>query len=109
MVAAKEAAVKATEEAESKSKAALETKMAAEKAASEAQAKAKADTEAQIAAEKTEAEAPAKLKDAEKSKELAVNRAKETAKTAEPRDVTVTVYSAPINLKVTPAATSPAK
>ena len=113
LLAAKEAAAKAAEEAESKSKAALEAKVVAEKAATEAQAKAKADAEAQIAAEKAEAEAPAKLKDAEKKKELAANRAKETAKTAEPRDVTVTVYSAPINLKITPApitlsATQPA-
>jgi len=75
----------------------------------EAQAKAKADAEAQIAAEKAEAEAPAKLKDAEKNKELAANRAKETAKIAEPRDVTLTVYSAPINLKITPALTSSTK
>ena len=56
-----------------------------------------------------EAEAPAKLKDAEKNKELAANRAKETAKTAEPRDVTLTVYSAPINLKITPAVSASAK
>ena len=35
--------------------------------------------------------------------------AKETAETAKPRDVTVTVYSAPINLKITPAVTTPAK
>jgi hypothetical protein len=108
LLAAKEAAAKAAEEAESKSKAALEVKVVAEKAATEANAKAKADTEAQIAAEKAEAEAPAKLKDTEKTKELAANRAKETAKTAEPRDVTVTVYSAPINLKITPAPTTPA-
>ena len=83
--------------------------MDAEKAAAEAQTKAKTDAEAQIAAEKAEAEAPAKLKAAEKNKELAANRAKETAKTAEPRDVTITVYSAPINLKITPALTSSAK
>jgi len=109
LIAAKEAAAKAAEEAESKSKAALEAKVTAEKAAAETQATAKADAEAQIAAEKAEVEAPAKLKDAEKKKELAANRVKETAKTAEPRDVTVTVYSAPINLKITPAPTTPAK
>ncbi len=109
LLAAKETAAKTAEEAESKSKAALEAKAVAEKAASEAQAKAKADAEAQIAAEKAEAEAPAKLKDAEKNKELAANRVKETAKTAEPRDVTVTVYSAPINLKITPTLATPAK
>jgi hypothetical protein len=107
LLAAKDAAAKAAEEAESKSKAALEAKMAAEKGAMEAQAKAKADAEAQAVAEKAEAEAPAKLKDAEKKKELAANRAKETAETAKPRDVTVTVYSAPINFKITPAATPP--
>ncbi len=109
LLAAKEAAAKAAEEAESKSKAALEAKLVAEKAATDAQAKAKADAEAQIAAEKVEVEAPAKLKDAEKNKELAANRVKETAKTAEPRDVTVTVYSTPINLKITSALTTPAK
>ncbi len=109
LVAAKEGAVKGAEEAESKSKAALEAKMVAEKAATEAQAKAKADAEAQAAAEKVEIETPAKLKDAEKSKEVAANRVKETAKIAEPRDVTVTVYSVPLNLKITPAAATPAK
>lgn len=106
LVAAKEAAAKAAEEAESKLKAALEAKVVAEKAATEAQAKAQADADAQIAAEKAEAELPAKLKEAEKKKELAAARAKETAKTAEPRDVTITVYSAPINLKITPAPTT---
>jgi len=109
LLAAKEAAVKAAEEAESKFKAALEAKVVAEKAAAEAQATAKADADAQIAAERAEAEAPAKLKDAQKNKELAANRAKETARTAEPRDVTVTVYSAPINLKINPALTTSAK
>ena len=109
LLAAKEAATKAAGEAEAKSKAALEAKVVAEKAAAEAQAKAKADAEAQITAEKAEVEAPAKLKEAEKNKELAANRAKETAKTAEPRDVTLTVYSAPINSKITAAVTPPAK
>jgi hypothetical protein len=109
LLTAKEVAVKAAEEGESKSKAALEAKLVAEKAAAEAQAKAKADAEAQIAAEKAEAEAPAKLKEAEKNKEVAANRAKETAKTAAPRDVTVTVYSAPINLKIIPALSTSAK
>jgi hypothetical protein len=108
-LAAKEAAAKAVEEAELKSKAALEAKIIAEKTSYEAQAKAKADAEAQIAAEKAEAEAPAKLKDAEKKKDSAASLAKETAKTAEPREVTYTVYSAPINLKITPASTTPAK
>ncbi len=109
LIAAKEAAVKAAEEADSKFKAAQEANRVGEKAATEAQAKAKTDADAQTAAEKAEAELPGKLKDAEKQKELAANRAKETAKTAEPRDVTVTVYSAPINLKITPASTASAK
>jgi len=109
LLAAKEAAAKAAEEAESKSKAALAAQVLAENASTEAKAKAKTDAEAQLAAEKAEAEAPAKVKDAEKNRELAANRAKETAKTAEPRDVTITVYSAPINLKITPALTSSAK
>ena len=106
LLAAKAAAAKAVEEAESKAKAAREAKSAAEKSAAEAQAKAKADAEAQVAAEKAEAEAPGKLKEAEKNKETAAARAKETAKRAEPRDVTVTVYSAPIHFKVTPALTT---
>ncbi len=103
LLAAKDAAEKAVADAESKLKGALEAKAAAEKAAADARVKAKTDADAQVAAEKADAEAPAKLKEAEKKKELAANRAKETAKTAEPRDVTVTVYSAPINLKITPA------
>ena len=109
LLAAKEAAAKAAEEAESKSRAALAAQVLAENASTEAKANAKTDAEAQLAAEKAEAEAPAKVKDAEKNRELAANRAKETAKTAEPRDVTITVYSAPINLKITPALTSSAK
>ncbi len=109
LVAAKEAAAKAVEEVDSKATAALAAKSLAEKSATEAQAQAKADAEAQIAAEKAEAEAPGKLKDAEKNQELAATHAKETAKTAAPRDVTVTVYSAPINLRVNPAVPTPAK
>jgi hypothetical protein len=109
LLAAKDAAAKAAEEAKSTSKAALETKVVSEKAATESQAMANADAEAQIAAERAEVEAPAKLKDAEKNKELVANRAKETATTAEPRDVILTVYSAPIHLKITPAATASAK
>jgi hypothetical protein len=109
LLAAKAAAAKAAEEAKSTSKAALETKVVVEKAATESQARAKADAEAQIAADRAEVEAPAKLKAAEKNKELVANGAKETARTAEPRDVTLTVYSAPIHLKITPAATASAK
>jgi hypothetical protein len=104
LIAAKDAAVKTVEEVQSKSKAALESKAHAEKALTEAQAKAKIDADAKATAEKAEAEAPARLKDAEKKKELAATRAKETAKIAEPRDVTVTVYSAPINLKIISAS-----
>ena len=40
---------------------------------------------------------------AEAKKESATKLAKTTAETAEPREVTITVYSAPIHLKVTPA------
>ncbi len=113
LVAAKETAAKAAEEATVKSKTASEAKVAAEKESAEAAAKAKADAEAQKAAELAETELTAQLKEVEKKKELAATRAKETAKTAEPKDMTVTVYSAPINLKVTPApitlsATQPA-
>jgi membrane protein involved in colicin uptake len=104
LMAAREAAEKALAEAQLKSKTALEAKSAANDAALQAQAKAKADSDAQTAAEKAEADAPGKVKEAEKSKEIAATRAKETAKTAEPRDVTVTVYSAPLNVKITPTA-----
>jgi len=109
LLATKEAATKAAEEAELKFKAALQAKIVSEKTTQGAQAKAKADAEAQIAAEKAENEAPAKLKDAEKKKELAATHAKETAKTAEPREVTYTVYSAPIHLKITAASTASTK
>jgi len=106
LTAAKESASKSADEAQSKSRASIETKLLAEKAAAETQARAKAEVELRIAAEKAEAEAPAKLKEAERNKELVASRAKETAKIAEPRDVTITVYSAPINLKIAPALTS---
>lgn len=109
LLAAKDAAAKTAKEVAAKSKAALEAKVAAEKAAEEANTRAKADAGAQIVAEKAEAEAPRILKEAEKKKELAAKRAKETAQTAEPRDVTVTVYSAPISLKITPAPTPTTK
>lgn len=50
--------------------------------------------------------APAKLKEAEKG----WRESREgTAETAKPRDVTLTVYSAPINLKITPSPTASAK
>ncbi len=109
LLAAKDAAVKAAEEAESKAKSALEARTTAEKAAEEAQTKARKAAEAQAVAEKTESETPAKLKEAEKAQELAAARAKETAKIAEPRDVTVTVYSAPIQVKITAPVTPAAK
>ena len=63
---------------------------------------AKASTAAQtrVAAEKTAAEASGKAKQAEEQKNALASRAREMAEKAKPKEVTLTVYSAPIHLKV---------
>jgi hypothetical protein len=57
-------------------------------------------SEAKTAAEKAAEEALAKVKEAEAKKTAAVNRAKAANERAKPREVTVTVYSAPISIQV---------
>ncbi len=101
--AAKEEAAKAAEAAAVKSKPLLEARSKAETLAAEAANLAKSAAATLRAAKEAEAETPAKLKAAEAIKESATKLAKTTAETAEPREVTITVYSAPIHLKVTPA------
>ena len=48
------------------------------------------------------AEASVKAREAEKNKTAAANRAKAANERAKPRDVTITVYSAPITIQVKP-------
>lgn len=80
----------------------------AEKTANDLSAAAKQATSALAAAtdkaeaEKTASEASAKAKEAEAQKTTLAARAKELAEKAKAKEVTLTVYSAPIQLKVLP-------
>lgn len=81
----------------------LAAKRDAEKALAEASDKAKSATEAKAAAEKTAAEAGAKAKSADAHKAGLAARAKDLSEKAKPRDLTVSVYSRPFEIKVLPA------
>jgi len=120
------AAAKAVQESEAREKAAAEklaaakaalekapttealnaARSAAEKEATDAAAQTKTLSEAKTAAEKAAAEAATKAKDAEARTDAAQKKAK-SAKDAlqktQAKDVTLTAYSAPVNVKVTPA------
>src|SRR5260221_130581 len=98
--AEKLAAAKAAEEKAPDKQELAASRMAAEKAASEASAQAAAAAEAKAAAEKAGAEASTKAKDAEARKAALASRAKELTEKAKPREVTLTVYSAPIRLTI---------
>src|SRR5260221_786909 len=98
--AGKLAAAKAAEEKVPDKQELAASRMAAEKAASEASAKAAAAVDAKAAAEKAGAEASTKAKDAEARKAALASRAKELTEKAKPREVTLTVYSAPIRLTI---------
>ena len=86
---------------------------AAEKSANEKLATAKSAAEktptdaalvaAKAAAEKAAAEATAKVREAEAKKTMLASKATEAAKVAQPKDVSVTVYSQPITVKVAAA------
>lgn len=95
-------AKKAAEELAAASKAVTEAEAAAKSATEKeaADAKAKAASEAKAAAEKASAEAEARAKAATAKKEALAAAAKEAAEKAKPKEVTITVYSAPIFLKV---------
>ena len=103
LVAAKNAAAEGLEKARARSQTAQEAQVAA---AARAAAAAK-DTERAAATRQTatsaETEAKSRLPAAEGKRDAAKKRAQEAGKTAEPRDVTITVHSAPITLQVTPA------
>jgi colicin import membrane protein len=73
---------------------------AAEKETAEAATKSKVAADAKAAAEKAVADASANTKEAETKKAAASARAKDITEKAKPKDVTATVYSAPIRLKV---------
>lgn len=113
-------ATKAAEEAESEAKATAEKLTSAKAAAEQTPAneelilasnaadgeaaagaeKARQATEAKGAAVKAAEEAAAKAKDAEAKKAEATERAKKANEKAQPRDVTITVYSTPITVVV---------
>ncbi len=99
----KTAAEKAAAEAAAKSKVATEARIVTEKAVTVADAKAKSAVDAAAAIDKIVAEAPIKIKDTEAKKVVAVNGAKEANTKSAPKDVTVTFYSEPIVVKVSPA------
>ena len=101
--ATKRAAARALEEAAVKSKHFLETRAAAETKARQAAAKSGAALEAKKASEQAEAQLGRQAKNAEAKSAAAADRAKQATQKAQPKDVTVLVYSAPIELKVTPA------
>jgi hypothetical protein len=79
-------------------------KSPSEQETEEANIKAKAATEAKVTAEKAANEASAKAKEAESKKSAATKKAKELTDKSKTRDVTITVYSAPITVKVLAAA-----
>jgi hypothetical protein len=92
------AAVQAEKEAEANAKS------ASEQESDEAKTKAKAATEAKASADKAASEAANKVKEAESKKSAAANKVKDLNSKSKTRDVTITVYSAPITVKVLAAA-----
>ena len=73
---------------------------ASEQQTEDARTKAKAAVAAKEAAEKAAKEAEAQAKEAESKKAAASKKAKELADASKPKDVSLTVYSPPITLKV---------
>jgi hypothetical protein len=114
------AATSAAEEAESSAKAAAErlaaakvaadktptdeelvlTSQSAEKEAETSSERAKEAAAAMAAAVQATDEAFAKVKQAEAKKAAAAERAKQASQKAQPKDVTVTIYSPPITIRV---------
>jgi len=76
-------------------------RQAAEKEMAEAAAKAVAASEAKAAAEKSANEGAAKAKAAESKKAALAERAKAAVEKAKAKELTITAYSAPIQIKVT--------
>jgi len=104
--AEKLASARSALEKEPASEALISEVKTAEKESADADAKLKGATEAKEAAEKKVAEASSNAKEAGIKKAEAAKRAKEAKDLVQknpPKDVTLTVYSAPITLKVTPA------
>ena len=98
--AAHAAAAAAAAAKTSAGQAAVEAEMAAAKVASETGAKAKAAADELAAAERVLAESPARIKEAEARKAATAEKAKQAAEKAKPQDLTITVHSAPITVKV---------
>lgn len=103
LLEAKTVADQAVEKARSKSLAALESKKKAAAAEQEANSSVPTAATALKTAQATEVGTKQKLKDTEAKKEVAQNSSKAAAKTAEPRDLNILVYSAPIQVKINPA------
>ncbi|HEY2953600.1 MAG TPA: hypothetical protein VGK40_13505 [Verrucomicrobiae bacterium] len=102
--AAKKAAEALTAAVQSEKEAEANAKLASEQETEDAKTKAKAATEAKAAAEKAANEASSKAKEAESKTSAATRKAKELTDKSKTRDVTITVYSAPITVKVLAAA-----
>ena len=96
------ASKKAADDLTAATKAATDAEAAAKTAAEKdaAEANAKAALEAKTTAEKTAADLAAQAKAAEAKKTALAAFAKDAAERAKPKEVTITVYSAPIFLKV---------
>jgi hypothetical protein len=107
--AEKVAAAKSAAEANAADEKLLAAKADAEKTATEAAAKAKAATEAKDSAEKASAELAAQAKSSDARKAGFAARAKELAERAKPREITISVYSRPFEIKVNPAPATASK
>lgn len=100
------ASAKAAAEKTSSNEELAAAKNAAEKEAADAAARAKTAAEAKSTAEKSSNEASAKVKEADAKKDMAGKRAKEAKQVldkAQPKDLTLTAFSVPIQVKITPA------
>ncbi len=103
LVAAKNAAMAALEKARDRNQSAQEAQATAAARAAEAGKSVERAAAARQLATTAETEAKSRLPAAEAKRDAAKKRSQEAAKTSEPRDVTITVHSAPITIQVTPA------
>jgi len=101
--AAKKAAEALTQTTQAAKEAEALAETASEQETENAKAEAKSAVAAKEAAEKAATEASTKAKEAESKKTAASKKAKELADANKPKDVTVTVYSPAITLKVVEA------
>lgn len=107
--AAKLAAAKSAVEANAAEEKFVAAKAEAEKASADAMAEAKSASEAKAAADKASAGLAAKAKAAEARKTALAARAKELAEKAKPKELTISVYSRPFEIKVNPTPATASK